>query len=352
MAHIVLESKGKTSLLVKYPEKYLLVVVDKQLTQINEERLLALCSDAVLAEMKLNYQSISVKDLRGVAMGGHWAGDSLTLYTKSSKLKYVLSDDCTQEELDALFAGIQRFQPPQQTQGKAKGSDWRTAAQSEEMWKILGPVGRGLNIAGGASLILMLFMDAAWGLLVAVIAVGLYLKFPQYFTILSSKYRKHIKARVQDLSLAMMAPVLAVLLSLKFKVINWPLLVAEVAVLTAVLMVLFYRFSREVRESSDAVFTAIFLSIFLSWGLLVQGNHVLNFDLPEPEPYTLMEKDTARSGKGGRRYYYIIQAEDGETLTLRIAGKRYNDWDIGDRVPAVIDTGAFGIRYAYIPETE
>ena len=52
MSHIILESKGKTSLLVKYPEKYLLVVVDKQLTQTNEERLLAGCSDAVLAEVK------------------------------------------------------------------------------------------------------------------------------------------------------------------------------------------------------------------------------------------------------------------------------------------------------------
>ena len=352
MAHIVLESKGKTSLLVKYPEKYILVVVDKQLTQINEERLLALCSDAVLAEMKLKYQAIPMKDLRGVAMGGHWAGDSLTLYTKSGKLKYVLSDDYTQEDLDMLFAGVQRFQPPQQTQGKAKGSDWRTAAQTEEMWKILGPVGMGLNLAGGTSLILSLFVDAAWGLLVAVASVGLYLKFPQYFTLLSSKYRKHVKARVQDLSLAMMAPVLAVLLSLKFKVINWPLLVAEVAVLTAVLMVLFYRFSREVRESTDAVVIALVVSVLLSLGLLIQGNHVLNFDLPEPEPYTLMEKDTERSSKGGRRYYYIIQTDDGESLKLRIAGKRYNNWDIGDAVPAVIDTGAFGIRYAYIPETE
>ena len=352
MAHVVLESKGKTSLLVKYPGKYLLVVVDKQLSQTNEERLLALCSDAVLAEMKLKYQAIPVKDLRGVAMGGTCAGDSLTLYTKSGKLKYVLSDDYTQEELDALFAGIQRFQPPQQTQGKVKCSDWRTAAQTEEMWKILGPVGMGLNLAGGVSLILSLFMDAAWGPLVAVAAVGLYLKFPQYFTILSSKYRKHIKARVQDLSLAMMAPVLAVLLSLKFKVINWPLLVAEVAVLTAVLMVLFCRFSREVRESTDAVVIAMVISVLLSWGLLVQGNHVLNFDLPEPEPFTLMEKDTERSSKGGRRYYYIIQTADGESLKLRIAGKRYNDWDIGDAVPAVIDTGAFGLRYAYIPATE
>ena len=352
MAHIVLESKGKTSLLVKYPEKYLLVMVDKQLSQINEERLLAGCSDAVLAEMKLKYQAIPLKDLRGVAVGGTYAGDSLTLYTKSSKLKYVLSDDYTQEELDALFAGIQRFQPPQQTQGKAKGSDWRTAAQTEEMWKMLGPVGTALNMVGGASLILMLFMDAAWGLLVAVAAVGLYLKFPQYFTILSSKYRKHIKARVHDLSLAMMAPVLAVLLSLKFKVINWPLLVAEVAVLTAVLMVLFYRFSREVRESTDAVVIAMVISVLLSWGLLVQGNHVLNFDLPEPEPYTLMEKDTEQSSKGGRRYYYIIQTEGGETLKLRIAGRCYDAWDIGDQVPAVIDTGAFGIRYAYIPEIE
>ena len=284
MAHVVLESKGKTSLLVKYPERYLLVVVDKQLTQINEERLLALCSDAVLAEMKLKYQAIPMKDLRGVAMGGHWAGDSLTLYTKSGKLKYVLSDDYTQEELDELFAGIHRFQPPQQTQGKAKGSDWRTAAQTEEMWKILGPVGVGLNLAGGTSLILSLFMDAAWGLLVAVASVGLYLKFPQYFTILSSKYRKHIKARVQDLTLGMMVPVLAVLLSIKFKVINWQLLVVVIVILTTVLMVLFYRFSREIRESTDAVVIAMVISVLLSWGLLVQGNHVLNFDLPEQNP--------------------------------------------------------------------
>ena len=34
MAHIVLESKGKTSLLVKYPEKYLLVMAGKQSTEL------------------------------------------------------------------------------------------------------------------------------------------------------------------------------------------------------------------------------------------------------------------------------------------------------------------------------
>ena len=242
---------------------------------------------------------------------------------------------------------------------KNSKSDWRIGAQKEERWKILSPVGTLLNIV----CILFPFLSIARGgvwigvaALLAVILMGMYLIFSPYFTIMDSKsYRQSGgKAKVKHLELAFVSLATALLLGdhrLTFKILNWKLLVLEAVALTVILMVLFCKFSREVQESTDAAVIALVLTALLSVGLLIQGNHYLNMDAPESDAVILTQKHTERGRKGRKRYYYTIQTEEGETVKVKIPGMYYDHWEIGEEVPIVIDTGAFGVEYAYLSET-
>ena len=124
--YLLLQKNSRVSLLVRYTDRYHIIAVNNKLDEDKEEKVLAgNCSDAVIDEMGLTRVTIMTKDLRGVAIGGCCAGDVIILYTKDKKLKYVLSDDYSDEEIKAIFAGIARFQPPQNAGSKSRKADWR-----------------------------------------------------------------------------------------------------------------------------------------------------------------------------------------------------------------------------------
>lgn len=361
--YLLLQKNSRVSLLVRYADRYHIIAVNNKLDDDKEEKVLAgNCSDAVIDEMGLTRVTIMTIDLRGVAIGGCCAGDIIVLYTKDKKLKYVLSDDYSDEEIKAMFTGIERFRPPQNGGSKSRKADWRTEMQTESMRKVMGPIGVVLNLCGCVCLVgTSLFgrHSVLWStfcLLVTAISIGLYLLYPQYFSIMVSKEYKRVgyTAKVKYLEFAIMAPALALTLrSLRdYSFPNWiPLLIAGVVVGFAATIIM-YIFSKEVRENTSLIVVVLLLSVIVSSGIVGQLNHLANFGADEPQTCTVIDTEREDGGRHADRYYCTVALASGSEVEVPISGSVYNKLQSGDLVTVYIGQGAFGIEYAYFVEIE
>ena len=76
--HLILLQKGKHSLLIRYPDRLHLIEVNRKLTEEAEEKLLnGVFSDSALDELGLTRETIHLRDLRGVAVGGPETGETV-----------------------------------------------------------------------------------------------------------------------------------------------------------------------------------------------------------------------------------------------------------------------------------
>ena len=360
---LLLQKNSRISFLVRYTDRYHIIAVNNKLDEDKEEKILSgNCSEAVIDEMGLTRETIMKKDLRGVAIGGCSAGDVIVLYTKDRKLKYVLSDDYGDEEINAMFTGIERFQPPKNDGSKNRKADWRTEMQNESMQKVMGPIGVALNIIGCVSFAgttILGRLSCMWSIMclcTMAVSIGLYFLYPQYFSVMSRKEFKRIgyTAKVKHLTLAVMAPALALTLrSLRdFYFPNWvPLLIAGVAVGFAVTIIM-YIFSREVRENTSLIVVILLLAVFVSCGIVGQLNHIANIDAAEPQTCTVIDTARDEGGRHADRYYCTVSLESGAELEIPISGSVYNKLQDGDMVAIFTGQGAFGIEYAYFVEIE
>ena len=111
--YLLLQKNSRIFLLVDYVDRFHIITVDSKLDDVKEEKVLTgACSEAVMDEMGLTRRTIMKTDLRGIAIGGCCAGDIIVLYTKGEKLKYALSDDYSDSDIQTIFTGLTRFQPP------------------------------------------------------------------------------------------------------------------------------------------------------------------------------------------------------------------------------------------------
>lgn len=361
--YLLLQKNSRVYMLVRYIDRYHIIAVNNKLDEDKEEKVLAgNCSEAVIDEMGLTRETIMKKDLRGVAIGGCCAEDVIVLYTKDRKLKYVLSDDYSDEDIKAMFTEIDRFQPPKNGGTKSHKADWRTEMQNESMQKIMGPIGVVLNIIGCVSFVgtsILGRLNVMWSVMclsIMAISIGLYFLYPQYFSVMGSKEFKRVgyTAKVKHLELAIMAPAFALTLrSLRdFYFPNWaPLLLAGVVVGFAAAIIM-YIFSREVRENTSLIVVILLLSVFVSCGIMGQLNHLANFDADEPQTCTVIDTVRDDAGRHADRFYCTVSLESGTEMEILISGSVYNKLQAGDMVTIFTGQGALGIEYAYFVEIE
>lgn len=359
--YLLLQKNSRIFLLVRNTDRFHIITVNNKLDEGKEAKVLAgNCSDAVIDEMGLTRETILKKDLRGVAIGGCCAGDVIVLYTKDQKLKYVLSDDYGDEDIKAMFTGIERLQPPKNGESKPRKSDWRTALQTKSMRKTMGPIGIVLNLSGLACLVGASFwgrLSILWSIIclsIMAISVGLYFAYPQYFSIMGRKKYKRVgyTAKVKHLELGIMGPALALTLrSLwDFHFPNWvPLLIAG-AVIGIATSIIMYIFSKEVRENTVLVIGVLLFSVFVSCGIVGQLNHLANFSTDEPQICTVVDTESDNEGRSANGYYCTVLLENGTEMEIPISGSVYNQLHSGDTVTIYIGQGAFGIEYAYFVE--
>lgn len=357
VAYLLLQKNNRVFLLVRYPDRYHIIAVNHKLDEEKEEKVLSgYCSDAAMDEMGLTRETVMMANLRGVGIGGCRAGDAVVLYMKDRKLKYVLSDD-GDENIDAVFAGIERFQAPKNVGSKSRKRDWRTELQTEPMGKIMGIIGSGLNVCGGVCLVgTALFgrLSMVWPaicLLTMAAAIGMYLVYPQYFSMMGSTEYKRAgyTAKVKHVRFAILAPafILSVQILVDFYFFNWwPLIIAGGIVGIAV-TILMHIFSREVNENASLSVLVLLLAIFFSWGVIGEINHIANFHAEEPQILTVADTRKVNGAKGSTRYYCIATEESGREMKIPISRSNYEQLQPGDKASIYIGEGAFGIEYAY-----
>ena len=131
---LLVQAGGKLYLLARNQQDFVFITVNKALTAEKEEQLQrsSSFSSLRLQEMGLSFRVLPGNQVRGVAVTGCEAGETLYFYPASGKKqKYVFSDDYEKEQIDAFFAGMERFTAPGGTKrNKRKGpEDWRTERQ-------------------------------------------------------------------------------------------------------------------------------------------------------------------------------------------------------------------------------
>lgn len=360
---LLIQKKSRIFLLLKYPDRYHIIDVNDKLDEQAENTVLAGdCSDADIARMGLKRVTILKSDLRGVAIGGCLAGDVIVLYTKGRKLKYVLSDDCAEEDIKAMFIGIERFQPPKNAGSKHRNADWRTEIQTESMGKKMGIIGVVLNLCGCVCFVCTsLFgrLSAMWStvcLLITAVSLGFYFLYPQYFSIMGRKEYKRVgyTAKVKHLDFAILAPALALELRClrDFHFLNWMQVLIAGGVFGIVLSIVIYLFSREVRENTGFAVVVLLFTLFVSSGFVGQINHLANPGVQNPQICTVIDTERENGVKRADRYYCVVELSSGAEMEIPISGSRYHALQPGDAVSIYIGKGAFGIEYAYLADME
>lgn len=360
---LLLQKNSRVFLLIGYPDRFHIITVNNKLDKNAEEKVLVgNCSNAAIDEMGLTRETIMKKDLRGVAIGGCGAGDVIILYAGDKKLTYVLSDDYAVEDINAIFTGIERFRPPKSNGAISRKADWRTEMQNGSTQKIMESISIVLNIASCVCFVgTSLFgrFSVTWSsvcLLAIVISVGLYFLYPQYFSIMRKKEYKRVgyTAKVNHLEFAITAPTLALTLRCigDFHFPNWGPLLIACAIAGITVSIIMYIFSREVRENISLLVAVLLLSIFLSFGIVGQLNHLANLGADELQACTVVDTEREEDGRSADRYYCTVKLGSGAEEEIPISRSVYSTLQPGDVVTIYIGQGALGIEYAYFVETD
>lgn len=231
--------------------------------------------------------------------------------------------------------------------------EWRTEEQKPELWRILGPLGTVMNVAGFAAMVAAARpVTRHFGIfccvVLAVACFALYLRFPAYFSLMDRKtyYRHEYEARVKFLDIALFAPCMALVAqSAKFHIMDWNRLIILTLITTAVIMVVLLIRCREVRAHLNAFVLALMVVGCFSFGVIVNGNHYLNVDPEPPQTYEVV-KSVMSSRRKGTSYHCVVELEPGEEERLPITEEQYQVLD--GTVAVFRGPGAFGVEYAYI----
>lgn len=355
--HAILQKGEKSTnvcLLVRYPNRFHIITVNGKLTEEAEERILsAPCNDSALDEMGIKRLTLHRADLLGVGIGGGLAGDILVLHTRDKKLRYVFSDDCSEEDMTALFDGIKRMQPPKNSKSSKLKKDWRAGGQNPELRDKLSLVGFLVNAAGfilAAGALLDGRKHPIWytlSLLVTLTAFYLYLRYPLYFSMLGKKeYQRHrYSAQVTQLFYVVCASFFVFLYRMMavspFRTLFLFLAGVGCSVLLAILL---YRKSQEIRQHLDILLVIFCAGAIYFFCVAVHLNAFLNFDELPPRAYEVTGLD---SYKGSKSCFVRLSGEEVE-LDLPLA--LHDAVQVGDSVMVVHDWGFFGAEYAYVVE--
>ncbi|MBQ7345439.1 MAG: hypothetical protein IJW45_05195 [Oscillospiraceae bacterium] len=347
-------------MLVRYPDRFHIIRVGPKLDDRNEDRILSGgCSDAVIHEMGLDCETVMTDTLISVAVGGCLAGDTIILHAKERRRQYQLSDDYEEAELDGVFAGVKRTKPPKQKKSSRK-ADWREEMQDPKMQKLMGLVGDGSIIAGAVCFLGTGFfgrMDRFWTLaclVVMAVSFGVYLRYPQYFSIMGKRAYKEAgyRAKVTQLDLAIILP--ACMLTVRsiwdHYYPNWTHFWIISGIVGVGSSIFLYFFSREIRENIDMMVVVTLVAVFLSLGIVGQVNHLANL---HGEPVTCRVVETKKIDGGKRdRYVCTVAMPSGEEIELPMGVSTYRHTKPGDEVQVYLGQGALGLEYGYLVDED
>lgn len=346
---LLVQEGSKHVLLARDHQNFIFIAVNKSLTAEKEEQLrFRTITPSILKEMGLTFRVLPKNQVRGMALAGSEAGDTLYFYlTSGKKQKYVFSDDYDKERTDGFFSGLERFMPPKGGSKKKKNAqDWRKAQQDPQVFeklRFLAPLLTVLSFActfayrirGGWVLYLL---SLAW----VIIPVILDIVFPAYFTLIMAGKREKKKAR------NLIGPLLVHVWLMSISPgTNWMddkvllILWAVCGILSAAVMGLLAEEFR--REKAYIVVVFLLAGLF---GAVEAGRFNEALDFSEPTVYTLTVEDLEYSGGKNSTYRCFTTLPDGREADMYIKADFYKTLEIGDPIRVEVSTGALGIEYA------
>ena len=352
---LLVQEGGRLYLLAREQRDFVFITVNKALTAEKEEQLArsGSFSKPRLQEMGLTFRVLPGGQIRGAALTGSEAGDTLYFYPASGKKqKYVFSDDYEKERIDAFFGGVERFTAPGNKKKKNSPDNWRVQRQDPALYQKMGwvpPILMGMGIASSAGYL----MNRTWPWYLAYLMsfaapVVLDILFPAYFTLITEKGGpKH----AHDLSIPMWVQVLVLVLMTRSNWLDESLFLKLWAVCGILSVLMAYLLVEEFRRMKGALLAVLFGAGIAATLLIGHTNCV--FDFAQPETYVLAveELEESRSGKT-TSYECTVTLPDGRTLEIDISGRFYHALEVGDEVQVALHPGALGIGYVTVQPME
>lgn len=300
-------------------------------------------------EMKhrgLILESLPLDRIRGVAAAGLGRGHMVQFYRKDCKKRYELRNDCDEETMAALFQGIEAFAAPKQRES------WqgdRLASQDPVLRKWLWPAGIAVNVLGiFFGWIAMNGFTLPWAnwisLLSLAAALGLYLRFPEYFTIFEDRKPGEKRSAVGLYPVVVLTPIeLMAAACGEHHFFGWWKAWLMGGILAVLLAIALWRFVPEFRLPVRAV------GFVLAAALLSPGP-VLNVDaLLDRTPSQVVGREVVDTrtadGKGGPSWYLTVEI-DGKEIEFSVSKARYENTQVGDIARVALYDGALGIPHA------
>ena len=343
---IVCKRKSKVHLLARDEQAYYIIEVGRHLDYATEEWLCQQgVSEALVKELKLTYQRLSVKELRGVAIGGELAGDMICLYPKSGKrLDFTLELDYEDAFVEDFFRSIPRFAPPKKPGDKKL--DWRAQKQDPVLFERLKYVPP-LCMVVAASAACGYVRTSHWigftlCLICMAVQIGLAVCMPVYFTITLPKGAK--KHKVWELELPLLVPMCILIFRSRVNLLEDSAFWVTLLIGAAAGFVL-YQYLPDMKEEKWGLLCTMMVSAFAGMLLIGQCNQVYDFKVKDN--YVLQVEDLHTSShRRGRTYYCHVTLPDGRTVSLDISGDLYKSLEVGDWIRVERGEGAFGMEYA------
>lgn len=343
---LLVQEGSKLYLLAQDPQNFIFIAVNKHLTAEAEEQLCRrTITVALLQEMGLTIRVLPKKQVRGIALTGSEAGETVYFYPKSGKKqKYILSDDYEQVWTDAFFAGMERFTPPGNQKKKKDAEAWRTERQDPALYRKMGWIPAillALSLGGGIGYIV--YRTWIWylaSLIGPLAAVVLDIVYPAYFTLIAEKGGKK---KAHDLSLSLLAHGSLLVFMPKPNWVHDAMfgILWGICGVTAVLVMLL---AEEFRRKKGYLFF-----VFLLAGLfaMVDVGHINQvFDFAEPRTYTLAVENLRYDNDDTDSWHCGVTLPDGREAEIEISRTFYESLEIGDEVHVELYPGALGIEYA------
>lgn len=345
---LLVQEGSKIFLLAKDQRDYILISVNKNLTEEAEERLSRRAiTPQLLTEMGLTFRLLPKDQIRGVALSGSEAGETIWFYPVSGKKqKYVFSDDYSREQTDAFFAGTARFTPPGNKKKKKDPEAWRLEGRNpavyEKLW-FVSPLLMGLNLVCGFGYLSN--RNWQWYLaffVCAAVPVTLDILYPAYFTLIPSSWTK---AKARDLSLPLAIHALLVMVLVPME--NWlenGLRLKVCIVCGMAVMILLGLLVKEFRKNKLILLEVLLLAGYCGGAEVQEINRV--FDFAEPQAYILTVEKMEHTGDDTDNFCCFVTLPGGQEQELCIARDLYATLGVGDPIRVEIHPGALGIEYA------
>lgn len=355
----LLQEGNRTFLLEQDEHNYYVIEANRNLTWETEELLLRYgVTKEKLDNFALKYRTMPKTEVRGIALSGHHAGNVLYFYLRSQKkIRYLLSDDCSEEMINAFFKGVERFLAPVDQKkerlhstsgGKDRHADsWKKEQRDPELLEKLKFVSPALTVVSILCTVGYMVYES-WlsylGCLLCIAAsAALDILYPAYFTLIPPGKGK--KADAWELYWSGFIHMFILLFMPNKNWLDEKVFYVAAAICTAGSALLLGLFAEEFKRSkANLIAVCLLCGIF---GAVTAGHINEIFDFTQPRTYVLAVEDTYESSRRrNKRYECTVTLPDGREVDLEISRSFYNELEIGDPVRVEHGVGALGIEYA------